>query len=482
MEYERIHKPSPRQSGGFSPRKLRAMLLGLEQQRKEEEHAEEEDLDQEDKGASAADSCRDVEYSTSTETSSCGHRSMGGSRIRTQDEDSFDSESVSSGFDFHKVERAGPAQRLPFSKPAPSKWDDAEKWIASPTSNRGSRASGGQGKKSNLVGVGSRPPPATKVVMEVMEEAEKAKKEIGGLKVVSWVSGTFPVVDSGVKPRIMVDNPLADSTDPLEYSCLPSLSAAHLSQHDSAVSVPASSDIETPDAIRSVSMRDMGTEMTPIASQEPSRTATPIRASTPKRSPNSSRSSTPPRATPNSFPIESADCNGNSNNGEFSEKERQAKTRREILVLGQQLGKTNIAAWASKEEEETNATVKFVTSSQPTKSVIETRAAAWDEAEKAKYQARFLREEIKIQAWENHQKAKAEAEMRKIEVKIEQMRASSLERLSNKLASARHKAEEKRAAAEAKRNKQAARTERQAEYIRRTGRIPSSFSCWSWCL
>lgn len=49
------------------------------------------------------------------------------------------------------------------------------------------------------------------------------------------------------------------------------------------------------------------------------------------------------------------------------------------------------------------------------------------------------------------------------------------------MAAVRHKAEEKLAAADAKRNKQAAKTEQQADYIRRTGRIPSSFSCWGWC-
>ncbi|RVX11600.1 hypothetical protein CK203_015885 [Vitis vinifera] len=120
---------------------------------------------------------------------------------------------------------------------------------------------------------------------------------------------------------------------------------------------------------------------------------------------------------------------------------------------------------------------------------------------------RFEREELKIQVWENHQKAKTEAEMRKIEVwqltclkkfsahvagpiktntctfqvEVERIRGRAHDRLMNKLAAARHKAEEKRAAAEAKRSRQAAKTEQQAEYIRKTGRIPSSFSCWNWC-
>ncbi|CAM8950585.1 unnamed protein product [Rhodiola kirilowii] len=61
------------------------------------------------------------------------------------------------------------------------------------------------------------------------------------------------------------------------------------------------------------------------------------------------------------------------------------------------------------------------------------------------------------------------------------MRALAYDRLTNKLAATRHKAEEKRAAAEAKRNRQAAKAEHQAEYIRRTGRTPSTFSCCYWC-
>ena len=67
------------------------------------------------------------------------------------------------------------------------------------------------------------------------------------------------------------------------------------------------------------------------------------------------------------------------------------------------------------------------------------------------------------------------------QVEVERMRGRAHDKLMNKLAAARHKAEEKRLAAEAKRNRQAAKTEQQAEYIRRTGRIPSLFSCWNWC-
>lgn len=144
--------------------------------------------------------------------------------------------------------------------------------------------------------------------------------------------------------------------------------------------------------VRSVSMRDMGTEMTPIPSQDPSRTGTPVRETSPLHSPNSSRPSTPRSSAASTAEVQIAPiaCHDDSNKKELSEKELLKKTRREILVLGQQLGKTNIAAWASKEVEETVASVSLETLSleKSTRNVIEARAAAWEEAERSKYIAR----------------------------------------------------------------------------------------------
>ena len=60
------------------------------------------------------------------------------------------------------------------------------------------------------------------------------------------------------------------------------------------------------------------------------------------------------------------------------------------MVLGTQLGKFNIAAWASKEDEDKDASTSLKTkaSLQTSKSVSEARATAWEEAEKAKHMAR----------------------------------------------------------------------------------------------
>ncbi|KAF8398780.1 hypothetical protein HHK36_014638 [Tetracentron sinense] len=521
MDYERIEKP---QGGGFSPGKLRSILLGVEKKRKEVEELDStfslgsEVSEINDRGVCISENCKDVDvvsvlpecststtlYQLSTEMVSdirSKEQALAISRIRSQEDGSLDydsgHDSVSSSiFEFQKAERAphrvplAPFSKPAFSKPAPSKWDDAQKWIASPTSNRGktgqSQIHGGQiggSRKTDFLGYGSRQS-ATKVVVEVpdqrlaaFEEADtkridpnQTKKEIGGQKFVSWVPDPYPIADSFAKPAPRIENSVANS-------------AISLSRHDSSLSVhSATTFIPPPSTVRSVSMRDMGTEMTPIASQEPSRTGTPVRATTPMRSPSSSQPSTPGRAARASSPVDPTNYQLDPNK-KLSEKEIQMKTRREIMVLGTQLGKMNIAAWASKEEEDKDAStsLKNVVVEQPAKSVIETRATSWEEAEKAKYTARYKREKIKIQAWENHQKAKTEAEMRKIEVEVERMRGRAHDKLMNKLAAARHKAEEKRAAAESKRNRQAAKTEQQAEYIRRTGRIPSSFSCWSWC-
>ena len=144
-----------------------------------------------------------------------------------------------------------------------------------------------------------------------------------------------------------------------------------------AQSPPIVDEPET--AIRSVSMRDMGTEMTPIASQEPSRTGTPIIAS----SPTSSRTPTPQHTT--EFSLSNID----SNKKDMSEEELQMNTRQEIMDLGQRLGKTTIAAWASKEGKAT----AHLTSSTTNKVVDinkEARATDWQEAEKAKYLARYI--------------------------------------------------------------------------------------------
>ncbi|RZC12427.1 microtubule-associated protein futsch-like isoform X2 [Glycine soja] len=356
----------------------------------------------------------------------------------------YDSNASSSSFEFDKGERPGnnPATRSLF-RPIPSKWNDAEKWIMN---------------RQNIQANHSKKKTAHNQANRMPTNMGRVAPESG------QAHGRNPVVES-----------LPQSKDLKEVNEL-GLSCSR-STDDQSV---------TP-GIRSVAMRDMGTEMTPVPSQEPSRTATPVGSATPLRSPVSSMPSTPRRGAPAPTPLDNTtdeDSQFPVENGKrnLSEEEMKIKTRREIAALGVQLGKMNIAAWASKDEQEKNkSSPQEANVNEQERIEFEKRAALWEEAEKSKHTARFKREEIKIQAWESQQKAKLEAEMRRIEAKVEQMRAQTHAKMVKKIAMARQRSEEKRAAAEARKNREAERTAAQTEYIRQTGRLPSSnYICCGW--
>jgi hypothetical protein len=121
--------------------------------------------------------------------------------LKPQEEDSFDSESVASNFEFHKDSRNPNPTRspivAPFSKSTPSKWADAQKWIASPNLSR----VGKTGKKPERIGMKN---PATKVMLETtIEEADtkrvdttsQEKREIVGLnRPANWAPEPAPMV------------------------------------------------------------------------------------------------------------------------------------------------------------------------------------------------------------------------------------------------------------------------------------------------
>ncbi|KAL5205701.1 hypothetical protein ABZP36_033910 [Zizania latifolia] len=235
--------------------------------------------------------------------------------------------------------------------------------------------------------------------------------------------------------------------------------------------LPSGSSSALP-AVQSVSMRDVGTEMTPIASQERSRSGTPAGAATPSLSPLCSVTSSPRgSAAASSAP---------------SERELQIRTRREIAALGLQLGKMSIASWASKEE---------IARASPEKTPhpgedgskkyleFEARAIAWEESQKCKLAVRYQRKEVKIQEWESCQKAKFEAKMRHAEVQAEQMKARAKQKLSRRLSALSHKVEGKQARVEARRSRQAARLSWQVDRIHEIGAAPSRLRrCCSWFL
>ncbi|KAG8043520.1 hypothetical protein GUJ93_ZPchr0458g22565 [Zizania palustris] len=143
--------------------------------------------------------------------------------------------------------------------------------------------------------------------------------------------------------------------------------------------------------VQSVSVRDVGTEMTPIPSQEPSRTGTPLGSMTPTRSPICSIPSTPVGGRSISSPGEDNTDHGpyfnrKGSTNEISDNEMRLNTRKEIAALGIQLGKMSIATWASKEELVSSA--PSIADLERMKKEYALCAAAYEEAENFKHTAR----------------------------------------------------------------------------------------------
>ncbi|XP_006665069.2 uncharacterized protein LOC102713239 [Oryza brachyantha] len=309
-------------------------------------------------------------------------------------------------------------------KPMPSKWDDAQKWLVSLSNGGGvDGIHGGKVKPRNSNADDRR------LLSSSSQNGRVSCSSVEGALEYNMVAAP------PTPPQLSESADDVSETKKIDY-CM------GLPHHGSPVAV-----------LRSVCLRDMGTEMTPIASKEPSRSATPLRASTPvSRSPIPSRPSTP---------------GGRRDDVAVGITAVEARTAEPVA------GDRVDGGSGCPVEESSGG---FGIHAPSSTNALESRAAAWDEAERAKFTARYKREEMKIQAWENHEKRKAELEMKKIEMKAEQMKARAQEKLANKLAAARRMAEEKRASAEAKLNEHAARTTQQADYIRRTGHMPSFFS------
>ncbi|CAN8238661.1 unnamed protein product [Cochlearia groenlandica] len=299
--------------------------------------------------------------------------------------------------------------RTSMGKPAPSKWDDAQKWLSGLSRGGG----GGGGEKSHHNSRSVKPRNSNADDLRLIASASQRERE---------EENHYDDGDDAAAERLEVETKNVD--------CGGSGGATWRKESNVVISNPTA-------VIRSVCVRDMGTEMTPIGSQEPSRSATPVRATSPVgRSPVTS----PVRAVPARIATETVTTEARSNNNNNNNNNGEANSCNKGM------------------------------------NGMEARAMAWDEAERAKFMARYKKEEVKIQAWENHEKRKAEMEMKKMEAKAERMKARAEERLANKLAATKRIAEERRANAEAKLNEKAVRTSEKADYIRRSGHLPSTFS------
>ncbi|KAM3311270.1 hypothetical protein ACQJBY_031751 [Aegilops geniculata] len=307
-------------------------------------------------------------------------------------------------------------------KPMPSKWDDAQKWLVGMSNGGGDGMHGG--------GKAAKPRNSNADDRRLLSSSSQNGR-------ISCSS-----VDGGIEYNMVAAPPTPPQLGEDDVGETKNMDCSMVRPHDHGHGSPVS-----------VCLRDMGTEMTPIASKEPSRAATPLRSTTPvARSPIPSRSSTPGRRRQDAPPA--------------------AALGSDVARTAEQAAVSNNAVGGGEADRDNDG---GAAGGAPRANTLESRAAAWDEAERAKFMARYKREEVKIQAWENHEKRKAELEMKKIEMKAEQMKARAQEKLASKLATARRVAEEKRAVAEATLNEGAARTSEKADYIRRTGHLPSSF-------
>lgn len=410
--------------------------------------------------------------------------------VRTVEDENldYDSNASSSSFEFHNERSVNNQFSKRFSRPMSSKWNDAEKWIMKRQNVQPNYVK----KNNNLHNQANRNPVTSvdRVAPALSNyDPRSSNSRVADTKLIDFCLPSYQQAFekfSFIPPGSLTISGQENGVDTLVDRCAQSTDLKEVDQRELSCTKISTQDSEVVPVVRSVCMRDMGTEMTPVTSLEPSRTATPVDATTPLRSPTSSIPSTPQRRAP--APTTTDHCSNDdtqhaTGNGkiELTEQELKLKTRREIEALGVQLGKMNIAAWASKNDQQKHASSLETTEMENEQIEFVKRAAAWEEAEQSKHTARYKREEIKIQAWESQRKVKLEAEMRRIEAQVEQMRAQAHAKMVKKIAMTRQRSEEKWAAAEARKNQDAERTAARAEYIRQTGRMPSSnYICCGW--
>ena len=187
----------------------------------------------------------------------------------------FNSSSSGLSFEFHKGNGVKSNPRTPhhhrtsLGKPTPSKWDDAQKWLVGLSRGGGGEKSHSKTKPRNSNADDLRliaPVPQKEQEYSSDEDEDEEGEEVEE----NGFPGSAMIIPNNVETkRVDGNKEIWRINKPVENSTT---------------------------VVRSICVRDMGTDMTPIASQEPSRTTTPLRATTPvARSPISSGSSTPMR-------------------------------------------------------------------------------------------------------------------------------------------------------------------------------------------
>lgn len=244
-------------------------------------------------------------------------------------------------FEFHKANGKGRTSqhRTGLGKPTPSKWDDAQKWLVN-------LSRGGEKSQSNNAPRNSNADDR-RLIAPVPKKEDSSSSDDEEL--------TGCAGGSSSNARYEVETKKVDYDD----------SRWRVNKPENSTPV-----------VQSICVRDMGTDMTPIVSQEPSRATTPIRAMTPAgQSPVSSRSTTPVRGHSGVQVVD----NGQ---GVINSAENRGEDGRAGFVT----------TWFSREREAPITNVVPENNSDQAKKLtpLETRAMAWDEAERARYLARYV--------------------------------------------------------------------------------------------
>lgn len=281
----------------------------------------------------------------------------------------------------------------------PSKWDDAERWITSPSPISASNV------HRNLFAQPQRKPKSKSGPLgpQGLGGFSNNSPFCTGVLVPNCVQLHYGSGSDGLVNNVLINNNADNGSAVDRIASLPgwsdtlSESSEPSSQDDKFGSVKYSETTVSGD----VSRRDRATQMSPSESQ----------SSSSKRS--LSFSTSPPLVIPNL-----GSHNGNSDRVEVKDLQVDIMTRQSKKK-------------GAKNSKNDSPDVKVVTS--------------WEISEtSSKSLSKLQREEAKINAWENLQKAKAETAIQKLEMKLEKRRAASMNKILNKLRSAQTKAQEMR--------------------------------------
>ncbi|KAJ8621286.1 hypothetical protein MRB53_029815 [Persea americana] len=333
-------------------------------------------------------------------------------------------------------------------KSFPSKWDDAEKWLISSSCHESPAHVMRAQEASRII----KQNDAIQQKADIFaEKCRVTEEKVSGFGV--GFNGSLSLESSnsafhGASSEVLLKDKFTDNVEPFypNFKYGDPAKEGFLFRNSLSETMK---DVAT-EVVPEVLHRDIGTEMTPIGSSTTSRCHTPFKSSSPARH-NTPANRSGPLAASNAFI-------------DISELQNCHLAK---LQLGTQFDSV-ASNWSSREEEdeEVSKSLRHSEMGDCRKSIVESRACAWEEEEKTKCCSRYQREEAKIQAWVNLQSAKAEAQSRKLEVKIQKMRSNLEEKLMRRMAVVHRRAEEWRASAQLLHSQQLQRASEQAQKIK----------------